>query len=782
MKLVVRDQQGQLTLTCPTCRQATPVPANGVAGLQSAFQVNPLLEILEEHKKAKDTAANQEGAKSVVTHPKPSRKVVANCFQHTDKERELYCETCGDLICIKCAIKGGKHHDHDHYVLDEAFERYKGEIAPSFEPLEVKLVAVKEALAQLDKRCAGISDHRVAIEANIHDTTRRLHEILDVRKTELISQLHKMTQRKLKDLAFQRDQMETILAQLSSCLDFVRESLKMNNQGEVLMMKTNIVNQVKELTSPFQPGVLKPNEEADMNFSVLQDLIAKCQNYGQIFTPGSPDPSKCQATGKGLEVAVVGEKSTAIVQAVNFEGKSCVKSINSLQCELVSLITGATERGNVEYKGQNRYEISYCPTIKGKHQLHIKVDDTHISGSPFSVRVKLPVEKLGTPILTIDGVVVNQRGEVVVMEGKSLEEAVVGEKSTAVVEAVNFEGKSCVKSISSLQCELVSLITGATERGNVEHKGQNQYEISYCPTIKGKHQLHIKIEDTHISGSPFSVRVKLPVEKLGTPILTIDVNGPRGVVVNQRGEVVVMDGDCVSVFSPSGKKLQSFGSRGSDQGQFAVPWGMAVDGEGNILVADTGNHRIQKFTASGQFLCAVGTQGKGPLQFNRPMYIAFNVTNNRIYVTENENFRVQVLNSDLTFSNTFGRKGSGRGQIRGICAIACDTTGNVYVVDGCRIQVFTPDGMFLRMFGKHGSGRGKLKVPWGIAIDSSDVVYVSENGNHRVSVFTSKGQFMSSFGEEGEGLGEFNSPLGVAVDDSGVVYVCDGFINRIQVF
>ena len=258
MKLVVRDQQGQLILTCPTCRQATPVPANGVAGLQSAFQVNHLLEILEEHKKAKDTAANQEGAKSVVTRPKPPRKVIANCFEHTDKERELYCETCGDLICIKCAIKGGKHHNHNHYLLDEAFERYMGEIAPSLEPLEGKLVAVKEALARLDKHCGEISDHRVAIEANIHDTTRRLHETLDVRKTKLIGQLHKMTQRKLKDLAVQRDQMETILAQLSSCLNFVRESLKTSNQGEVLMMKINIVNQVKESNLVYLSLMKKP--------------------------------------------------------------------------------------------------------------------------------------------------------------------------------------------------------------------------------------------------------------------------------------------------------------------------------------------------------------------------------------------------------------------------------------------------------------------------------------------------------------------------------------------
>ena len=139
-----------------------------------------------------------------------------------------------------------------------------------------------------------------------------------------------------------------------------------------------------------------------------------------------------------------------------------------------------------------------------------------------------------------------------------------------------------------------------------------------------------------------------------------------------------MECDRVSAFSPSGKKLQSFGSCGSGQGQLKFPWGVAVDGEGNILVTDTGNHRIQKFTASGQFLCAVGTQGEGSLQFDDPRYISFNATNN---VTDDEN-RVRVLNSDLTFSNTFGRKGSGRGQFDGMCDTACDSIGNVYVVDG----------------------------------------------------------------------------------------------------
>ncbi len=82
------------------------------------------------------------------------------------------------------------------------------------------------------------------------------------------------------------------------------------------------------------------------------------------------------------------------------------------------------------------------------------------------------------------------------------------------------------------------------------------------------------MEDQNIRGSPFPVAVKLPIENLGTPILTIGgMEGPWGITFNQRGEVVVAEwnGNCVSIFSSSGEKLRSFGTRGSSQEQFIYP-------------------------------------------------------------------------------------------------------------------------------------------------------------------------------------------------------------------
>ena len=297
----------------------------------------------------------------------------------------------------------------------------------------------------------------------------------------------------------------------------------------------------------------------------------------------------------------------------------------------------------------------------------------------------------------------------------------------------------------------------------------------------------VKVEGQHIRGSPLTISAKSPVEKIRTQILSLrGVKKPWGVAINQRGEVTVTEesGDCVSVFSPSGEKLRTFGTYGSDQEQFQWPRGVALDGEYNILVADCYFNRIQKFTPEGQFLTAVGAKGKGPLQFNYPIDIVLNAVKKKVYVTDCWNHCVQVLNSDLTFSSSFGKPGSDKGQFAYPHGIACDSTGKVYVADcnNYRVQVFTAEGKFLKMFGRRGAGRGELSYPVGVAIDSNDMVYVSEYGNGRVSVFTSEGVFVTSFGSHGEGPGQFKAPYGVAVDNSGVVYVCDLYNNRVQIF
>ncbi len=319
-----------------------------------------------------------------------------------------------------------QHHNHDYRDISESFERYKEQVTPLLEPMEKQMTTITKVLAQLDRHCGEITDQQAAIKAEIRDSSKRLQVMISKRQDELIDQLEQITRRKLKSLITQRDQLETLQAQLSSCLEFTRESLRTGiQQHDVLVMKSGILKQVGELTTASQPDIFTLSTEADVVFSASADVAAVCENYGRVYTSNSPDPSKCVATGRGTEEAVVGEKATAVLNSVSLKGEPCngASVSKSFKVELVSVITGCTLFGSIEhsmvYRRQGHYVISYQPTVKGRHQLHIKADGQHIIESPFSVTVKLPVEKLATPILTLSnlgrlwGVAVNGKGEVV---------------------------------------------------------------------------------------------------------------------------------------------------------------------------------------------------------------------------------------------------------------------------------------------------------------------------------------------------------------------------------
>ena len=193
----------------------------------------------------------------------------------------------------------------------------------------------------------------------------------------------------------------------------------------------------------------------------------------------------------------------------------------------------------------------------------------------------------------------------------------------------------------------MSDITGSRTRGSVERRGQSQYEISYQPTIKGRHQLHIIMEGQHIRGSPFPVAVTSSVEKLGTPLRTIDgIKNPWGVAINQRGEVVVTENSrkSISIFSPSGKKLRSFGVCGSGQGQVRCFRGVAIDDKGHIIAVDRDNACLHKYTENGELVKTAGSRGNGPLQFLYPTGVAFNTFNYKLYVVDGNH---RVSDSEL---------------------------------------------------------------------------------------------------------------------------------------
>jgi DNA-binding beta-propeller fold protein YncE len=223
------------------------------------------------------------------------------------------------------------------------------------------------------------------------------------------------------------------------------------------------------------------------------------------------------------------------------------------------------------------------------------------------------------------------------------------------------------------------------------------------------------------------------------------------------------------------------GGKGTDEGQFDSPTGIAVDANGNILAADTNNGRIEKFSPTGTFLSVIGTKGSGQGQLGEPNGIAVDRSGN-IYVAEvGQNHRVQKLSPDGRFIAEW--KGPDPG-FYGPRRIAIGPDHSVYVVDQGhnRIVKFSPDGRVLAVWGSKGAGDGQFDDPTSVAVDpTTNKVYVADPRNRRIQVFDPNGKFLTKWV-----IAEWGRPAGfedVAIDSkAGRLYASSANMDAVLVF
>ena len=230
------------------------------------------------------------------------------------------------------------------------------------------------------------------------------------------------------------------------------------------------------------------------------------------------------------------------------------------------------------------------------------------------------------------------------------------------------------------------------------------------------------------------------------------------------------------------RTLGRWGGGGSNPGQLFQVHGVAVDRSNYVYVADSSNHRVQKFTQDGVYLLQWGGYGSGNGQFKYPCSLAVD-RNGNVYVGDADNYRIQKFSSNGTYLTQWGNNGRGNGQFDILYGgIAIDDNGNVFVADNfnCRIQKFTSSGAYLTQWGTPGYGPGQFMRPFGLALDSRGCLYVCEDVTDRVQKSASDGTYLMQMGSEGSNT--LNSPYGLTVDNRDRVFVADRSNSRIQVF
>ena len=225
-----------------------------------------------------------------------------------------------------------------------------------------------------------------------------------------------------------------------------------------------------------------------------------------------------------------------------------------------------------------------------------------------------------------------------------------------------------------------------------------------------------------------------------------DSDGMWGIAMAANGEIFVADtwNGRIQVFDSQGQFLRKWGyfnttnSELGDPLSMFGPRGIALDLQGNLLVADTGNKRILHFTTTGEALNQVGGGGVVGGRFEEPVGVGVDPRDGSVFVADAWNRRIQKLAPDLSFVAEYAVPGWESQEIFHKPYVAVAPNGDIYASDPqmYRIYVYAADGALKAAFGNYGADMTQIGLPTGLAIDAtSNSILVADADNNRVMVF-----------------------------------------------
>lgn len=269
-------------------------------------------------------------------------------------------------------------------------------------------------------------------------------------------------------------------------------------------------------------------------------------------------------------------------------------------------------------------------------------------------------------------------------------------------------------------------------------------------------------------------------------------NSPKNMAIAPDGSLYVADTNNhrIQKFDAARNFEKTWGEQGSAPGQFNEPWGIAVGQDGSVYVADTWNHRIQKFDRDGNFIASWGVFGdvgenydSELLQLYGPRAIALDGDDN-VWVTDTGNERVIQFSPSGEPQDVFGGTGADIGQFLEPVGIAIDPAGNFYIADtwNRRIQVFDADLNPMQQIDVEAwDSQSVVNKPY-IAADADGNSYVTDPEGYRIIKFGKDGKVRAVWGAPGNDLAGMQLPTGIALDANGQIYIADAGNNRILIY
>jgi DNA-binding beta-propeller fold protein YncE len=215
---------------------------------------------------------------------------------------------------------------------------------------------------------------------------------------------------------------------------------------------------------------------------------------------------------------------------------------------------------------------------------------------------------------------------------------------------------------------------------------------------------------------------------------SVELKDPRGISYGHGNVFIGLAGSGkIAVLDDGGNLVRVIGKNG----QFPNPVDVVCDTmRRRIAIVDSKLHQVFVYSETGDSLFTIGRRGTAEGEFNYPTGIAVDSAGN-FYVVDSFNFRIEIFDSTGKYTRMFGKQGDAYGTFARPKGITLDSYGNIYVLDGLHqnFQIFNNAGELLMFVGRGSPGNDGFQNPVSIAIDRANRIYVTDNLNARVQVF-----------------------------------------------